>query len=87
MASSAAIKMFAVSMLALFAGQLLMATPAAAAADRLVKGRSLLGVGAPAGCSTDAFNVVCFHLCYVQCVYIPDNPGYCFGICFGKCKY
>jgi hypothetical protein len=78
MASNQVFKMAALLMLALFAGQLLMATPAMA------------GIGEatclkyPAKCS-----IICFVEAYKKCMstyFVEVCEGVAFGVCSGSCN-
>ncbi|TKW33076.1 hypothetical protein SEVIR_2G209750v4 [Setaria viridis] len=87
MASSAALRTAAVLMLVLFAGQLLVATPAAAAARR-----SLLQVPADTtvcGINNNICDVICFKGCITFCNgKIADQAALllCREDCVGKCE-
>uniref|UniRef100_K4A432 Uncharacterized protein n=1 Tax=Setaria italica TaxID=4555 RepID=K4A432_SETIT len=88
MASSAALRTAAVLMLVLFAGQLLVATPAAAAARR-----SLLQVPnttVPCG-DNNICRVTCLEICVRRCNGFLDNKTLLLACqkrqdCVGECK-
>ncbi|PNT62474.1 hypothetical protein BRADI_4g03928v3 [Brachypodium distachyon] len=86
--SSAVIKMAALLMLALFAGQLLMATPAAAVVPPLCLQISTDLVS----CPIDKCDITCFTLCLKFCKYYatPVANGFfvsgdCNSICLTNC--
>jgi hypothetical protein len=76
MASSSALKMAALLMLALFAGQLLMATPTAAGAD---DEKTCL--------ANSKCNIECFRFEFVKCFddYVKPDNAFCIGVAYGFC--
>jgi hypothetical protein len=78
MATSSVLKMAAILMLAMFAGQLLMATP------------TLAGL-AETCTSANSCDITCFYLAYAQCtehLFVPlvHCEAFAIGSCRGNCK-